>query len=153
MLLSDLSEVMRIEAGAYSYPWSRGIFRDCLRVGYCCWVGEGRGIIESYCIMSAVVEEAHVLNICVRRSAQGRGYGRATLQHLLALARRRDVKTVTLEVRPSNRVAIALYASLGFEQVGLRRAYYPARGGREDALILTCDLASMDDATARSVDP
>lgn len=140
MLLSDLTDVMRLEVRAYPHPWTRGIFRDCLRVGYCCWVGEIRGAIHSYGVMSIVVEEAHILNVCVRQDSHSRGHGRATMRHLMDLARQRNASTAILEVRPSNRAAIALYDSLDFQRVGVRKSYYPAEQGREDAMILACEL-------------
>jgi ribosomal-protein-alanine N-acetyltransferase len=142
MLLSDLPDIMGIEVRAYPHPWTRGIFRDCLRVGYCCWVGESEGAIRSYGVMSITIDEAHILNVCVRQDSQGRGYGRATMQHLISLVRQREASTVILEVRPSNRAAILLYESMGFRQVGLRKSYYPAERGREDAMILVCELGA-----------
>ena len=138
---ADLRAVVAIERGAYEFPWSAGIFRDCLRVGYCCWVLERGGMIEAYGIMQVSSAESHILNLCVRRDTQGQGLGRALLAQLLEVALDRRADTALLEVRPTNDRARQLYASLGFNEVGVRRSYYPGRKGREDALILARDLA------------
>lgn len=132
----DLAAVLRIERAAYDYPWSERVFRDCLRVGYCCWVLEVARAVEGYCIMSSAPGESHILNLCVRPDSQGQGFGRLLLSHFIALAREHRADTALLEVRPSNRVARRLYADMGFVEVGVRRGYYPAHDGREDALIL-----------------
>lgn len=136
----DLQGIMEIEQRAYDFPWSEGIFRDCLRVGYCCWLYENAGSVVAYGVMSVGYGEAHVLNLCVRPESRGQGVGRGMLGHLLDLARRHHADTALLEVRPSNRPALALYQSMGFQEVGVRRGYYPAAQGREDALILACRL-------------
>lgn len=137
---ADLSTVLDIEREAYGYPWSPGIFRDCLRVGYCCWVLEYQGLIDAYGIMSVGAKESHILNLCVRLGSQRQGLGRALLAQLLEVARDHGADTTLLEVRPTNRAAIALYESMGFNEVGRRNAYYPAKGRREDALILARSL-------------
>jgi ribosomal-protein-alanine N-acetyltransferase len=141
MTEDDLFEVVAIEQEAYPFPWSQQIFRDCLRVGYCCWVLESLQTIEGYGILAVGAGESHLLNLCVRRCSQGRGLGRNLLMHLLQIARDHHADTLYLEVRPSNRTALKLYHSLGFNKVGMRRAYYPAEWGREDALILGLTLS------------
>jgi len=137
---ADLTEVLVIEHEAYAWPWSEGIFRDCLRVGYCCWVLEHEGRVEAYGIMQAAVGESHILNLCVRPSSQGRGFGGQLLAHLLAVARTHHSHVALLEVRPSNLAARRLYRRVGFSEVGVRRGYYPGHGGREDALVLALEL-------------
>lgn len=132
----DLAQVLAIERAAYPYPWSERIFRDCLRVGYCCWVVELGDSVEAYGIMSAGGNESHVLNLCVNPDSQRRGLGRLLLGHLLEVAREHRADVTLLEVRPSNHAARRLYEDMGFAEVGVRRRYYPARFGREDALIL-----------------
>jgi [ribosomal protein S18]-alanine N-acetyltransferase len=132
----DVSEVLSIDRCAYEFPWTEGIFRDCLRVGYSCRVLERYRIIQAYGVMSVAAGEAHLLNLCVRPDLQGQGLGKKVLLHLVDLARRAGVDTMFLEVRVSNAAAINLYTSSGFGEVGMRRAYYPARRGREDALVL-----------------
>jgi len=137
---SDVLAVVAIERSAYTHPWTEGIFRDCLRVGYSCTVFEQCGVIDAYGIMSVVAGECHILNICVRPEIQGRGVGRKVLTHLLARARQSGTEAAFLEVRPSNVAAISLYTRMGFNEVGIRRRYYPTHGGREDAIIMALDL-------------
>ena len=136
----DLSTVLEIEREAYAFPWSEGIFRDCLRAGYCCWVVEQAGMLCGYGIMQVGGGESHILNLCVRAGARGQGMGRALLARLLEVARAHRADTALLEVRPTNRAALGLYAAMGFNEVGVRRGYYPGRDGREDALILAICL-------------
>ena len=130
-----------------SYPaaqaWSEGIFRDCLRVGYLCRVVDVDGVLAGYGILSIAAGEAHLLNVCAAPAYRGRGLGRQLVEHLIELADRYKAHTVYLEVRPSNTVARALYASLGFRRIGVRKSYYPAAPGevREDALQLARDIA------------
>ena len=138
----DLARVMGIEQQAYTFPWSEQIFRDCLRVGYCCWVLERDGSLDAYGVMSVGAGESHILNLCVRPAVQRHGLGRRLLAHLLQLARRHGAHTALLEVRPSNRAAFELYRDSGFNEVGIRRDYYPGDRGREDALILALDLTA-----------
>ena len=136
----DVRTVMDIERRAYQFHWTEGIFRDCLRVGYCCWVMELAGSVTGYGIMSLVVGEAHLLNICVAPEWQRQGYGQHLLEHFMELARERGAGQMFLEVRLSNSAAIALYRAQGFNEVGMRKNYYPGENGREDALILAKDL-------------
>ena len=132
----DVPVVVAIERAAYQFPWSEGIFRDCLRVGYVCRVVEIGGELAGYGIMSVGAGEAHVLNGCIRDDHRGRGLARKVLLYLLDRARIAGMCEAFLEVRPSNTAAARLYHSLGFEQVGIRRGYYQATGGREDAAVL-----------------
>ena len=133
---ADLEEIMGIERRCYRYPWTRLIFNDCLRAGYCCWVCERLGMIEGYGVTSVAAGESHLLNLCVRPESQQQGIGRKLLLHLISLARRHNAEMMFLEVRPTNAAARALYESMGFNELGSRREYYPADLGREDALIL-----------------
>ena len=141
----DVPVVVAIERAAYQFPWSEGIFRDCLRVGYVCRVVEMGGELVGYGIMSIGAGEAHVLNVCIRDDHRGRGLARKILLYLLDRARIAGMCEAFLEVRPSNTAAARLYHSLGFEQVGIRRGYYQATGGREDAAVLRRIL--LPDAT------
>lgn len=136
----DLLDVMRIEEAGYSHPWTIGIFRDCLRVGYFCQVLEQDNVVVGHAVMSEAVGEAHILNICVSPRAQGAGLGRILVEHLLDAAARMSVEIVLLEVRPSNKIAVGLYHRLGFCEVGSRKSYYPTHDGREDALIMALNL-------------
>jgi ribosomal-protein-alanine N-acetyltransferase len=139
---TDLPMVLDIEREAYAFPWSEGIFRDCLRAGYCCWVVEREALVRAYGIMQVGAGESHILNLCVRASGRGQGLGRALLSHLLEVATEHRADTALLEVRPTNRAALGLYEVMGFNEVGVRRGYYPGRDGREDALILATCLSN-----------
>jgi [ribosomal protein S18]-alanine N-acetyltransferase len=139
MVPADVPAVGAVERAAYTYPWSEGIFRDCLRVGYLCRVAElGREIV-AYGIAAMGAREAHIL--CVREDLRGRNIGRQMMLLLLERARQAGMDDALLEVRPSNTLAIALYHSMGFVEIGRRRGYYQADGGREDALVLKLGLA------------
>ena len=136
MLPADLKAVARIEHAAYRYPWSHGIFRDCLLAGYQCLVLEADGLVTGYGVMSVASGEAHILNLCVHPSSQRMGYGRQLLNELLYKSEKLNADRVFLEVRPSNEAALALYESAGFERIGTRPSYYQADYGREDAIVL-----------------
>ena len=143
MTESDLQAVLEIERLAYVFPWSEGIFRDCLRVGYCCWVLEHHGVVQGYGIVAVGAGESHVLNLCIRPALQGQGLGRHLLMHLLQTASAHRAQSTLLEVRPSNQHAIRLYESVGFNQVGTRKNYYPGEKGREDALLFAIELDTL----------
>jgi len=132
----DIPVIAAIEKAAYQFPWSEGIFRDCLRVGYVCRVIDVAGDVGGYGIMSVGAGEAHILNVCIREEYRTRGFARKVLQYLLERARTEGMSEAFLEVRPSNVAAARLYHSMGFEQVGIRRGYYQATVGREDAAVL-----------------
>ena len=132
----DIPAVGATERAAYQFPWSEGIFRDCLRVGYVCRVVDMEGDMAGYGIMSVGAGEAHVLNVCIRDEYRCRGLARKMLLYLLDRARSAGMYEAFLEVRPSNTAAARLYQSLGFEQVGIRRGDYQATVGREDAAVL-----------------
>jgi ribosomal-protein-alanine N-acetyltransferase len=136
MRWSELPRILEIEQLAYEFPWTEGIFKDCLRVGYLCRVIEADGAVRGYGVLSVAAGECHLLNLCIEPAEHGRGLGRSLLQHLLGLARDYGADTAFLEVRPSNKRALKLYTDEGFNSVGVRRGYYPATKGREDALIL-----------------
>jgi ribosomal-protein-alanine N-acetyltransferase len=135
MTREDVSTVVAIEQHTYPFPWTEQVFRDCLRVGYDCWVVEGDDGVAGYGIMSAGAGECHVLNLCLAPVLRRRGIGRRLLFMLLDRARRAGMLHALLEVRPSNDPAIALYGSAGFERIGVRRGYYQAHDGREDAVV------------------
>lgn len=136
MLESDVAAVVCIEHASYTFPWTEGIFRDCLRVAYTCRVAEIDSAVVGYGILCVGAREAHLLNICISEAYRCQGVGRRLLHHLLQLAVRLGAEDAFLETRPSNLVALHLYRSLGFVQVGMRRGYYQAIGGREDAVVL-----------------
>lgn len=137
---SDLEAVMAVEVAAYEFPWTAGIFKDCLAAGYGCWVLESAGRLIGHGVLSVGAGEAHILNVCIAPAYQGRGHGRVLLQRLLDVARWQQAGQVFLEVRPSNPAAQHLYHSIGFNEVGRRPGYYPARNGREDAIVMAMAL-------------
>lgn len=144
MRSTDVTDVVAIERAAYQFPWSEGIFRDCLRVGYVCRVVTVNRAVEAYGVMSFGAGEAHILNLCVAEGFRGRGLGARLLGSLIERAASAGMAEAYLEVRPSNTAAIRLYLTLGFEQVGMRRGYYQAVGGREDAAVLKRVLRATD---------
>jgi ribosomal-protein-alanine N-acetyltransferase len=137
---NDVSEVIAVERASYQFPWSEGIFRDCLRVGYVCRVVTVNDAIIGYGVMSVGAGEAHILNLCIGDLYRCRGVGRRLLTYLVDRGAAAGMSEAFLEVRPSNTSAIRLYLSVGFEQVGMRRGYYQAVGGREDAAVLKLAL-------------
>lgn len=140
----DLAAVHALEVRAYEFPWTQGIFRDCIAADYPARVVELDGAIVGYFLLSIAAGEAHILNICIAPELQGRGHGRALLHVLLEVARARRAQRIFLEVRPCNVAAIALYHDEGFNEIGRRPRYYPARNGRVDALVMALEL--LDEA-------
>ena len=140
MHADDVPGVLEVERASYQFPWSEPIFYDCIRVGYLCRVLESESGIVGYGIASMGAGEAHILNLCISARVRGCGAGRRLLLSLLKRAQHAGQEWAFLEVRPSNAVALALYHSLGFVQVGLRRGYYQAVDGREDAIVCRLGL-------------
>jgi len=156
----DLDRIMEIELAAYPFPWTRGIFSDCLRVGYECWGLQLGSRLAGYSIQSDAAGECHLLNLCVAPELHRRGLGQMLLENAVRIARRHGCHSMFLEVRPSNAAGIALYRGHGFAVVGRRPGYYSAGGpaaaanepaegrsadtatGREDALVMRLDLAT-----------
>ncbi|MEE7547554.1 ribosomal protein S18-alanine N-acetyltransferase [Xanthomonas sp. Kuri4-1] len=138
---ADLDAVMEIERRAYPFPWTRGIFRDCLQAGYPGWAMEQDGALIGYGVVSLAADEAHILNVCIAPERQSQGHGRVLLRALVKLACDRGARRVFLEVRPSNTSAVALYHAEGFNEIGRRPRYYPAHNGREDALVMAIELS------------
>jgi [ribosomal protein S18]-alanine N-acetyltransferase len=141
MRVVDLEFIAEQEASAYEYPWTRGNFKDALDAGYDCWLMLVGSQIIGHAIVLFAASEAHLLNLTVAPSWQRRGYGRILLQHLINEAKPHKAELMLLEVRPSNVGALQLYAAFSFDQIGLRRNYYPRRGGgHEDAWVLSLVL-------------
>ncbi len=136
----DVDAVMELEQRAYEFPWTEGNFRDCLRSNYYCCVYRQDERYVGYAVMSVTAGEAQILNICIDPEMHGQGLGRRLLQHLIATAGRKSCDTLFLEVRVSNWAAFCLYVSMGFNEIGLRQGYYPAKKGREDAMVLALAL-------------
>lgn len=145
MTLADLDAVLQIEARAYAFPWSRGIFSDCLQAGHNCSVICLDTTIVGHAVLSAAAGEAHLLNVCIKRDLQGSGLGRRFVLDILKRAKVLGAAVLFLEVRSNNHVALALYESLGFAEINVRRDYYPGALGREDALVLAIQLEMTGD--------
>jgi ribosomal-protein-alanine N-acetyltransferase len=144
----DLDRIMEIELAAYPVPWTRGIFSDCIRVGYDCWGLQLGQRLLAYSIQTSAAGEAHLLNLCVEPGWQRRGFGGLLLENAVRVACSRGCSSMFLEVRPSNRAGIALYEHRGFVLIGRRPGYYSAlpghgpegSGNREDALVMRLEL-------------
>lgn len=142
---ADLPAIMAIERVAYEFPWTEGIMRDCFRFGYVCKVYESRAGILGYGILSIGAGECHFLNICIAPTQQRRGHGARLVKALLDVARQAHARSAILEVRASNLAAFKLYDKLGFNEIGVRKNYYPTRIGREDALVLALELTQSQE--------
>ncbi|MFI8482877.1 ribosomal protein S18-alanine N-acetyltransferase [Pseudomonas sp. NPDC078700] len=139
MTEADIETVLKIEYAAYSHPWTRGIFTDSLK-SYESWVMlEGTQQV-GHGVINVIIDEAHLLNITIKSENQGRGYGLRLLEFLMQRAMELKAGECFLEVRSSNQAAYRLYERYGFNEIGRRRDYYPAVGGREDALVMACTL-------------
>ena len=136
---ADLPAVTRIEQDCQSHPWSLLQFLDGFNTGHEGWVVSrhfaDRELVIGFAVMAPVLDESTLMNICVRPACQGEGVGRALLNFLIDEATTNGIVKVYLEVRASNKIAIGLYESLGFEQLAVRKDYYPATAGREDGLV------------------
>jgi ribosomal-protein-alanine N-acetyltransferase len=136
----DLDAVAALEASIQAFPWSRGNFADSLQAGHSVWVCRLGGDLIGFSVIMRVLDEAHLLNLGVCQRYQGKGYGARLLRHVLEGARLHGANKLFLVVRPSNERAVALYRHFGFNQIGVRRGYYPAAIGREDALVFDKEL-------------
>lgn len=136
MLKSDVGEIMAIETVNFPFPWTRGNFIDSLNSGYSCWVLESHGEIIGYAVLMMVLDEVHLLNISVAQAYQGKGIGRELLSYMMQVGREHGGLNMFLEVRVSNTRAIGLYENMGFNEMAVRRNYYPAHQGREDAILM-----------------
>ena len=136
MCVADLDRVMQIEPAIYTHPWTWGNFEDSIKAGYSCRVIDCGGTVAGYGVLMNGVREAHLLNLSVAAEWQGRGLGRFLLDEFVRIARDSDAVQMFLEVRPSNVAARYLYADSGFREITVRRGYYPASRGREDAILM-----------------
>jgi [ribosomal protein S18]-alanine N-acetyltransferase len=137
----DLDEVMAIESAIYTHPWTRGNFADSLRAGYECRALRLGDELLGYFVLMVAAGEAHLLNLSIAAAHQRNGHGSGLLGEAMGLARSQGARSLFLEVRPSNSAAQALYTRFGFRKIAVRRGYYPAHAGREDALVLNLPLA------------
>lgn len=137
---ADLPAVMAIETQIYPFPWTLGNFRDSVDAGYDCSAYVRDGELIGYAVVMLASDQAHLLNLSIAAGCQRQGYGSQLLQLLCEGVRTQGARLIFLEVRPSNAAGLRLYERQGFERVGLRREYYPAQAGREDALVLRLPL-------------
>ena len=140
MTADDLDYVVEIDQAAYPFPWTRGIFADCIRAGYDCFSLQAGEDLIAYTVQSNAAGENHLLNLCVAPDWQRKGYGKLMLNHAIRLARQQQCTSMFLEVRPSNPTGYRLYEQQGFVIVGKRPGYYRANEGREDAIVMRLDL-------------
>jgi [ribosomal protein S18]-alanine N-acetyltransferase len=140
MAEADLPAVLEIENAIYAFPWTAGNFRDSLAAGYRCWLYLYEGALSGYAVFMMAADEAHLLNLSIAAPYQRQGHGSLLLVRVCEAARASGARMIFLEVRPSNAVGMRLYQRHGFQRVGLRRDYYPAQSGREDALIYSLPL-------------
>jgi [ribosomal protein S18]-alanine N-acetyltransferase len=133
---ADLDAVMQIEPTIYSHPWTRGNFNDSLKSRHDAWVLTQQDKVVGYALMMIVLDEAHLLNISIAKPHQQQGLGRMLLTHMIDRARALNTLNMFLEVRASNIAAITLYEDVGFVEMSIRRGYYPALKGREDAVLM-----------------
>lgn len=132
----DLPQVLDLERLGYSHPWTEAVFLDCFKSTYRLWALVQEETLRGYAVVSYMVDEAHLLNICIHPGLRGQGAGRRLLRHTLAASLKDGMSQMILEVRQSNSAAEDLYRSEGFEVIGRRPGYYPDAAGREDALVL-----------------
>jgi ribosomal-protein-alanine N-acetyltransferase len=135
MAFEDIIAVIQLENEVYQFPWTDRIFKDCIRVGYDCWLAHLGNTVVAHAVISIAAGESHILNLSVTRNHQGKGIGKQFIQFLLNIARNKRAQIMMLEVRPSNIRAINCYSSAGFNEIGCRKDYYPAPNGKEDALL------------------
>ncbi len=123
------------------HAWTPENYRSSLRAGYWSQVlSDAGGRVVAACVAMDGVDEIHLLNIAVARGWQGHGLARGLLQTLYERCRQQRAEALWLEVRPSNSRARALYQREGFVDIGLRKHYYPAEDGREDALVMRREI-------------
>ena len=145
---ADVPAVLLVDQASYEFPWTAGNFIDSIHAGHLCWVYEAGGQTIGHAIMMKVFDEAHLLNLAITPGWQGQGLGEALLQYILQAARAAQIRMLYLEVRPSNAGAIRLYNRNGFEGFAIRKDYYPATNGREDALVMRCALGAQSQGGA-----
>ncbi len=143
MSQTDIDEILAIEKSIYPFPWTRGNFADSIVSGYGVWGYRLAGELVGYFVLMLAVDEGHLLNLGVAEKRQGMGFGARLLDHALLAAQQAGATSLLLEVRPSNDRALALYRHYGFQQIGVRRDYYPLAKGREDALVMCCALPGL----------
>ena len=145
MTADDIAPVVAFEQLACAHllhAWTLDNYRSSLASGY--WTRVAclpDGQVVGVCVVMFGVDELHLLNIAVAGRVQGKGVASLLLDLLVALARTHRQGAIWLEVRPSNERARALYTRHQYLAVGLRKNYYPAVGGREDAVVMKREVA------------
>ena len=137
---NDIDQLLVIEEAVHIVPWNRDTFLTCFQAGYTGWVVELEKRIIGFIVVSAQLQECHILNVCVARDHQHQGWGRKLMQQVLTEAKQNNIGIAYLEVRRSNTPAISLYKTLQFQLIGERKDYYPTVAGHEDALIFARSL-------------
>ena len=132
--------ILVIENQSYPVSWSEQIFKDCIKSNYLCQVLKIDGTIAGYYVVQNIIDEYHILNICVAPDFLTKGLGRLLLNAILKRAEAAAMNRILLEVRASNKVARKLYVSSGFHIIGKRKGYYPIFEGREDAHVMELAL-------------
>ncbi len=141
MELFDIDSVVDIEKRSFPIPWTRGTFISELKRNKLAryYVVEAGGRVVGYAGLWLIMNEAHITNIAIHPKYRGRGMGKKLVGGLIEEASKIDVYRITLEVRPSNAVALALYKKFGFVPCGIRPEYY--RDNNEDAIIMWMDFS------------
>ncbi len=142
--VDDLPEVLEVESTGYPFPWSEAVFLDCFKPHYTFLVLTLNNQVIAYAVISDVVGEAHLLNICVHSDFNRHGLGTRLLHSVIKTAITQKCDSILLEVRKSNIAAKLMYEKFGFTMIGIRKNYYPAENGREDALMYQLDLSLLD---------
>ncbi len=141
MQQQDIAEAVSIERSATAFPWTVKNFEDSMRSGHQAWVfSDKTDEIIGFALVHKLVDEAHLLNICVKPSEQRQGFGRKILSYVVNFANSISAELIVLEVRSSNRRAQHLYLQAGFNEISIRKDYYPAKVGREDAILMGLEL-------------
>ena len=146
-LLSDIDEIHSIEQSAYSNPWSSNVLLDCFKPNYWFLTLLYKDQIVGYSIVSNIVGEAHLLNLCIGKKFSGLGFGQFLLDKTVLNCKTQECASMLLEVRASNTSAIYIYRKFGFIEIGVRKNYYPSGEGREDAIVfsLVLDQSAIDE--------
>lgn len=141
MTLADVPAIASIEATATAFPWTAKLFEDCIRAGHQCLIYDTDSSNNvAYTIVQQILDETHLLNICVAPLYQRQGYGRYMVKNVMEHSKTQKSVIILLEVRESNQRAQSLYQQLGFNEMSVRANYYPAKKGREDGILMALML-------------
>jgi ribosomal-protein-alanine acetyltransferase len=140
MRAADLPQVAALEAAAQDFPWRERHFADSIDAGHRAWVLWQGARYLGFVLSMHTIDEAHLLNLAVAPAMQRQGLGARLLRHALRDAAAANMQRMYLETRVSNQRARTLYGAFGFQEIGLRKAYYPNDEGREDALLFCAGL-------------